>query len=94
MHFAEDQREFPARARIGIGRKDAKRQFRILPVEVDVGQREQKGEEQERRGVEKQIVAPHQCAEGRWLLVGDQAQQWIVCVDRIEAMENDAAGQR
>jgi hypothetical protein len=53
MCLTKDQKQFPARARIGIRRKDAKRQLRIFSIEVDVGQREQEGEEQERRGVEK-----------------------------------------
>ena len=93
MHLTQDKREFPTRAGIGISGKNPKLQFRIFPVEVDVGQREQEGEEQERGGVEKQIVALHHYAEGRWLLVCDQAQQWIIYTRGIEGMENDAAGQ-
>jgi len=93
MHFAEHERELPSRARIGISRKHPKLQFRIFPIEVNVGQREHEGEEQERCGVEKQIVTLHHYAEGRWLLVCDQVQQWIVYMGRIEGMENDSAGQ-
>ena len=83
-----------ARARTGRGWKDPKLQFRILPLEVELGQVEYEGEEQKRRGVEKQVIAVYQHAKGGWLLVGNQAQQWIVGISRIERVQNDATGYR
>ena len=92
MQFSRNHEQFLAQQWIGIGWQRSSKRFKFREIQVNVHQREQDGEDKERRAVQKQVVAPQQPGKDSRPLQRDEPQQWVSILDRVQTFEDDAAG--